>query len=114
MDQADAIADVRSVRPPADPDNTGRRASTGPGRPTEDTALDEGRLAVATEIRTAVQYMRVAAAHIRGCRAALDRALSAWEGEPWTREQDAAAEDEGAGCYGAGSPDGADGDPAAA
>ncbi|WP_459650224.1 DUF7169 domain-containing protein [Kitasatospora sp. Ki12] len=114
----DAVSDMRGRRPPADPDGTGRRASAGPGRPTEDTALDEARQLVTDEQRAAVQHMVKAAAYVKGVRAALDRALSAWEGEPVESHDEGAASADG---HDAGDPDeppglsdGTDDDPGAA
>ena len=78
----DAVDGMRGRRPPADPDNIGRRGSVGPGRPTEDIALDDARLLVIYELTTAVQHITKAAAYAKGTAAALDRALSLWEGEP--------------------------------
>jgi hypothetical protein len=85
-DLACSVADTRGQRPPVDPDNIGRRGSAGPGRPTEDIALDDARLLVVHEQTTAVQHMIKAVAYVRGAAAALDRALSEWEGEPYVPE----------------------------
>ncbi|WSC31826.1 hypothetical protein OG902_36835 [Streptomyces sp. NBC_01768] len=49
-------------------------------RPTEDAALDEARQLVNTELTTATTHLVKASAYIKGSVAALDRALSVWEG----------------------------------
>lgn len=69
-------------RPDVDPDETGRRATAGPSRPTEATALDEARLLVDHELKTGTAHLIQAIALVRGITAALDRAISWWEGEP--------------------------------
>ena len=65
----------RSRRPTSD-----GPAAGGVSRPTEDIALDEGRLAVAYELAAAGQHLTSAQVYIMGVVAALDRALSMWEG----------------------------------
>ncbi|BDM70562.1 hypothetical protein HEK616_40490 [Streptomyces nigrescens] len=70
------------LRPDVDPDGTGRTATRGPGRPTEDIALNGARLRVQHELTTAQQHLTSVIALVRGVTAALDRALSQWEGEP--------------------------------
>ncbi|WP_456293865.1 DUF7169 domain-containing protein [Streptomyces lydicus] len=70
------------LRPDVDPDGTGRMATRGPGRPTEDAALNGARLRVVNELNTAQKHLTSVIALVRGVTAALDRALSDWEGEP--------------------------------
>ncbi|MFB7012938.1 MULTISPECIES: hypothetical protein [unclassified Streptomyces] len=50
-------------------------------RPTEDTALDEARQLVNDELATVSAHLISAAAYVKGSCAALDRALSVWEGK---------------------------------
>ncbi|WP_328742950.1 hypothetical protein OG436_29605 [Streptomyces caniferus] len=73
---------MSGLRPDVDPDGTGRAATRGPGRPTEDIALNGARLRVVNEFNTATQHLASVIALVRGVTAALDRALSEWEGEP--------------------------------
>ncbi|MGW1828874.1 DUF7169 domain-containing protein [Streptomyces tubercidicus] len=70
------------LRPDVDPDGTGRMATRGPVRPTEDAALNGARLRVVHELTTATQHLTSVMALVRGVTAAMDRALSEWEGEP--------------------------------
>ncbi|MFE6498145.1 hypothetical protein [Streptomyces sp. NPDC057748] len=50
-------------------------------RPTEDAALDEARQLVNAELTTASAHLVKAVAYVKGSVAALDRALSVWEGK---------------------------------
>lgn len=70
-------------RPTEDPeDETGRTASRGePPRPTEEAAVDTARLRMCAEFTTGAAHLVSALAYVRGVSAALDRALSHWEGE---------------------------------
>ncbi|GAA1064727.1 DUF7169 domain-containing protein [Streptomyces asiaticus] len=70
-----------SRRPHADPDGTGRQATREPSRPTEDTALDGARLRMHREHDIGTTYITHALAYVMGVTAALDRALSRWEGQ---------------------------------
>lgn len=67
--------------PDVDPDGTGRRASHGPSRPTERTALDDTRAALRNELDSGAAQLPYAVAVVRGVTASLDRALARWEGE---------------------------------
>lgn len=67
--------------PDVDVDGTGRKATTGPSRPTERTALDEARAALQHELDTGVEHLTRARAYVLGTTAAMDRALARWEGE---------------------------------
>lgn len=67
--------------PDVDADGTGRQATHGPSRPTELTALDERREALARELKTGAAQLPYALAYVRGVSASMDRALSRWEGE---------------------------------
>ncbi|MFD5198852.1 hypothetical protein ACFWM7_01515 [Streptomyces sp. NPDC058375] len=67
--------------PDMDADGTGRKASTGPSRPTERVALDEARTALQHELATGIEYLTRARAYVLGTTAAMDRALLRWEGE---------------------------------
>ncbi|WP_435858644.1 DUF7169 domain-containing protein [Streptomyces varsoviensis] len=75
------MIDTPGRRPSADPDGTGRLATRGPSRPTEEIALDEARQDVVAQHRTGITYITHAIAYVRGVRADLDRALSHWEGD---------------------------------
>lgn len=68
-------------RPDVDADGTGRRATSGPTRPTERTALDEDRTALVDELNSGIPHLIHAIAHVRGVTASMDRALLRWEGE---------------------------------
>ncbi|WP_455432580.1 DUF7169 domain-containing protein [Streptomyces sioyaensis] len=83
---AEEIRLLPGCRPDVDPDETGRRATAGPSRPTEQAALDEARLLVAHELNTGTAHLIQAIALVRGTTAALDRAISRWEGEPVTMD----------------------------
>lgn len=74
--------DLPGRRPPADPDRTGRQATNGPSRPTEDTALDGARASMWTAVEHGVTRVARATALVRGTTAEMDRALGEWEGEP--------------------------------
>ncbi|MFG2292011.1 hypothetical protein [Streptomyces sp. NPDC048603] len=76
----DAIT-ARGRHPGAGDDGTGRRATGGLPRPTEDLALDDARLALLTELKIGAAYLPNAIAYVRGVTASMDRALSRWEGE---------------------------------
>lgn len=89
---AEEIHLLPGLRPDVDPDETGRRATSGPSRPTERAALDEARLLVDHELKTGTAHLIQAIALVRGTTAALDRAISRWEGEPVTT--DGGADDE--------------------
>jgi hypothetical protein len=67
--------------PDVDPDGTGRKATSGPSRPTERTALDSARDALLNELKTGAEYVTYAVAYVRGTTASMDRALARWEGE---------------------------------
>ncbi|WP_418952697.1 DUF7169 domain-containing protein [Streptomyces alboviridis] len=67
--------------PDVDADGTGRKADSGPSRPTERTALDEARVALQQELDTGVAHLTRARAYVLGTTAAMDRALALWEGE---------------------------------
>lgn len=67
--------------PDVDPDGTGRRATSGPSRPTERTALDDDRTRLAAQVKNGIPHIASATAHVRGVVAAMDRALAVWEGE---------------------------------
>ncbi|WP_420705681.1 DUF7169 domain-containing protein [Streptomyces sp. NRRL F-5630] len=67
--------------PEQDPDGTGRKATTGPSRPTERTALDERRQALRDELNKGASQLPYAIAVVRGVAASMDRALACWEGE---------------------------------
>lgn len=68
-------------RPDVDADGTGRRAASGPGRPTEAAALDDCRAALQAELKTGAEWLAYAVAATRGVSASMDRALAQWEGE---------------------------------
>ncbi|MET9126949.1 hypothetical protein [Streptomyces sp. NPDC004528] len=68
-------------RPDVDADGTGRQATHGPSRPTEDTVLDERREGLQTELNNGAYWLTRATAMVRGVVASMDRALSSWEGE---------------------------------
>ncbi|MFF1625614.1 hypothetical protein [Streptomyces sp. NPDC058272] len=68
-------------RPDVDADGTGRQATHGPSRPTEDLVLDGRRIALQDELKNGVMWLPRAIAMVRGVSASMDRALSAWEGE---------------------------------
>jgi hypothetical protein len=68
-------------RPDTDPDGTGRQATHGPSRPTELTALDPAREALARELNRGAAQLPYAIAVVRGVTASMDRALFLWEGE---------------------------------
>lgn len=69
-------------RPDNDPERTGRQATHGPSRPTEDIALDEARALMRAQLKIGVTYVSHAVACVRGTTAGMDRALAVWEGEP--------------------------------
>ncbi|WP_455907086.1 DUF7169 domain-containing protein [Streptomyces niveus] len=71
----------------------GRRATKGPSRPTEDTALDDSRVALQEQMRTGTTYVTQAIALVRGVTASMDRALSQWEGEDEIRTPGGCNED---------------------
>lgn len=77
----DDAATMPGQRPDVDADGTGRRAASGPGRPTEAAALDGRRAALQTELKTGAEWLAYAVAATRGVSASMDRALSRWEGE---------------------------------
>jgi hypothetical protein len=64
-----------------DADGTGRQATRGPSRPTEDLVLDERRTALQDELKMGAAWVPRAIAMVRGVTASMDRALSSWEGE---------------------------------
>lgn len=74
------VMDLRGRQPAADPDHTGRQATHGPGRPTEDTALDTARSYVREAVAHGVTRVARAIALVRGTTAEMDRALGVWEG----------------------------------
>lgn len=76
----DAVT-ARSRRPGAAPDETGRSATSGPSRPTEDIALDDHRQALTDELQIGAALLPTALACVRGVTASMDRALARWEGE---------------------------------
>lgn len=73
--------DMPGRTPDVDADGTGRKATTGPSRPTERIALDDSRAALYRELNTGAQHVIYATAYVRGATAAMDRALARWEGE---------------------------------
>ncbi|GAA0641605.1 hypothetical protein GCM10009548_02300 [Streptomyces malaysiensis subsp. malaysiensis] len=75
------VADMPGQRPEGTAERTGGGTSAGPSRPTEEIALNSARLLLQSEITTSTAYMIHAIAYVRGVTAALDRALSTWEGE---------------------------------
>lgn len=93
LDDARALAQLIDVcrpalslpgrRPVEDPeDETGRTATRGePPRPTEEVAVDTARLRMCAEFTIGAAHLVSALAYVRGVSAALDRALSHWEGE---------------------------------
>ncbi|MEV6684412.1 hypothetical protein AB0N28_03550 [Streptomyces sp. NPDC051130] len=72
---------ARSRNPRSAPDETGRSATRGPSRPTEDIALDDARQALHDELKIGARYLPAAIAYVLGVTASMDRALSRWEGE---------------------------------
>ncbi|MGW6949031.1 DUF7169 domain-containing protein [Streptomyces xanthophaeus] len=72
---------ARSRNPRTAPDETGRSATRGPGRPTEDIALDDARQALHDELKIGAEYLPAAIAYVLGVTASMDRALARWEGE---------------------------------
>ena len=78
VELCEAVSTLRGRRPAG----AGARPAGGVPRPTEDTALDEARLGVVNELRTAESHLLAASAYVKGVVAALDRALSGWEGRP--------------------------------
>jgi hypothetical protein len=70
--------------PDVDADGTGRRATSGPTRPTEATALDGRRAALQEELKNGAKWLPYAVAAIQGVSASMDRALARWEGEDAT------------------------------
>ncbi|MEU1200165.1 hypothetical protein ABZ446_28620 [Streptomyces sp. NPDC005813] len=68
-------------RPDVDADGTGRQATHGPSRPTEDVVLDERRERLQAELNNGAYWLPRAIAMVRGIVASMDRALSVWEGE---------------------------------
>ncbi|MEV6174936.1 hypothetical protein AB0L99_42890 [Streptomyces sp. NPDC051954] len=79
-DWCHAVKNSPGVTPEFEPVATGRRATAGATRPTEGVALDERRLKICTELRTAENHLLHAAAYTAGVKAALDRVLDAREG----------------------------------
>lgn len=79
------VMDLRGRRPTADPDHTGRQATHGPSRPTEDTALDPARSVLTAAVGHGVTRVARAIALVRGTTAEMDRALGTWEGDTPTR-----------------------------
>lgn len=77
---ADAVQ-MPGRNPNAGADDMGRKATTDPGRPTENTALDESRGDLQAELKAGAPYLIQAIALVRGTTASMDRALSRWEGE---------------------------------
>lgn len=73
----DDVKDMRGLRSSGP---SGGRPSGGVSRPTEDAALDEARQLVNHELATATAHLVNAVAYVKGSVAALDRALSVWEG----------------------------------
>lgn len=101
VDICSDVADMPGRRPDVvDAERTGSQATTGPSRPTEDIALNSARLLLQSEISTSTAYMIHAITYVRGVTAALDRALSTWEGE---------SPDDNHGGHNDGRPDGAAG-----
>ncbi|WP_420716358.1 DUF7169 domain-containing protein [Streptomyces sp. H27-H1] len=72
---------ARSRNPRAAPDETGRSATRGPSRPTEDIALDSARQALHDELKIGAPYLAAATAYVLGVTASMDRALARWEGD---------------------------------
>lgn len=72
--------DLPGRRPDVDPDRTGRQATHGPSRPTEDTALDGSRALMKAAVESGVTRVARAVALVRGSTAEMDRALITWEG----------------------------------
>lgn len=79
--------DLPGRRPAADPDRTGRQATHGPSRPTEDIALDGARASMWTAVERGVTRVARATALVRGTSAEMDRALGEWEGDMAVRTQ---------------------------
>lgn len=77
----DDATTARSRNPRAAPDETGRSATRGPSRPTEDIALDDARQALHNELKIGASYLPAAIAYVLGVTASMDRALARWEGE---------------------------------
>jgi hypothetical protein len=77
----DAVTMPGRRRPGVDADGTGRQATHGPSRPTEDAAICERRAALYDELNNGARWLPYAAAAVRGVSASMDRALSDWEGE---------------------------------
>lgn len=75
------VMDLPGRGPAADPDNTGRQATHGPSRPTEDTALDPGRALLREAVERGVTRVARSVALVRGTTAEIDRAFGTWEGE---------------------------------
>lgn len=78
LQMCDDVKDLRGLRSSG---SSGGRSSGGVSRPTEDTALDEARQLVNAELVTAGAHLVNASAYVLGSCAALDRALSIWEGK---------------------------------
>jgi hypothetical protein len=76
------VMDLPGRRPAADPERTGRQATHGPHRPTEETALDLARSSLRLAAQHGVSRIAQAVALIRGTTAEMDRALGQWEGSP--------------------------------
>ncbi|MEU8840278.1 hypothetical protein AB0D97_14255 [Streptomyces roseus] len=72
---------ARGRFPTAGQDETGRSATRGPSRPTEDIALDAARQALTEELKIGAEYLPTAIAYVLGVTASMDRALARWEGE---------------------------------
>ena len=62
------------------PHDLGIRSKGVHSDPTGETATDLRRLALKREVRTAERLLLRASAEVMGARAALERALDAWEG----------------------------------
>jgi hypothetical protein len=77
----DDATTARSRNPRTAPDETGRSATRGPARPTEDIALDDARQALHDELKIGAHYVASATAYVLGVTASMDRALARWEGE---------------------------------
>lgn len=67
---------------PDEMQDAGIRAKGTVSDPVGETAVDLNRHRVRREVRTAEKHMLQALALLNGVHAALDRALSTWEGEP--------------------------------
>lgn len=83
----DAVTMPGRRRPGVDADGTGRQATHGPNRPTEDTAICERRGALQAELKNGADQLPYAIAVVRGVSASMDRALAHWEGEDASSSQ---------------------------